>query len=122
MTATFILVIIGRFLLGAYFAQAGIRNFGKIPLHTGILAKRNVPMPRESLLLALVVQTLGGLSVALSVFPMIGAIGLILFTLGATLLYHDFWRFSGDERMSHLGSAMSNMALIGGLLLVIAGA
>ena len=46
--------------------------------------------------------------------------GLILFTLGATLLYHDFWRFAADERMSHFNSAMTNLALIGGFLLVIA--
>ena len=118
MTAT--LIIIGRFFLGLYFLQAGIRNFGKIPLHIGILSKRGVPMPREALFLALAVQVVGGLSVALSIFPAIGAIGLILFTLGATLLYHDFWRFTGDERMSHFGSAMTNLALIGGFLLVIA--
>ncbi len=118
MTAT--LIIIGRFLLGAYFAQAGIRNFMKIPLHTGILSKKGVPMPRESLLVGLAVQVLGGLSVALGIFPAIGAIGLILFTLAATVLYHAFWTFEGDERMSHLGSTLTNLALIGGFLLVIA--
>lgn len=120
MTST--LIIIGRFFLGAYFLQAGLRNFGKIPLHTGIIGKRGVPMPREALLVGLAVQVLGGASVAFSIFPTIGAIGLILFTLGATLLYHDFWRFPADERMSHLGSAMTNLALIGGFLLVIASA
>ena len=118
MTAT--LIIIGRVLLGIYFIQAGVRNFGKIPLHTGILEKRNVPMPRESLLLGLAVQVLGGLSVALGIFPAIGAVGLILFTIAATLLYHDFWRFPADERMSHWSSFVTNLALIGGFLLVIA--
>jgi putative oxidoreductase len=118
MTTT--LILMGRFFLGLYFLQAGVRNFGKIPLHTGIIGKRGVPMPREALFVALAVQVLGGLSVALSIFPAIGAVGLILFTLGASLLYHDFWRFSGEERMSHFGSFMTNLALIGGFLLVIA--
>jgi putative oxidoreductase len=118
MTAT--LIVIGRLLLGVYFLQAGIRNFGKIPLHTGIIGKRGVPMPREALLVGLAVQVLGGLSVALSIFPAIGAVGLILFTIGATLLYHDFWRFPAEERMSHFNSFMTNLALIGGFLLVIA--
>ena len=118
MTAT--LIIIGRFLLGAFFVQAGIRNFLKFSLHTGILAKRGVPMPRESLLFGLAVQVLGGLSVALGISPAIGAVGLILFIVGATLLYHDFWRFPAEERMSHLGSTLTNLALIGGFLLVIA--
>jgi putative oxidoreductase len=120
MTATAILIIVGRFLLGAYFVQAGIRNFLKLDLHIGILSKKNVPMPRESLIVALTVQVLGGLSVALGIFPAIGAIALILFTIAANYLYHNFTRYQGDERMSHLGSVMTNAAIIGGFLLVVA--
>ena len=77
-------------------------------------------MPRESLFVALAVQVLGGLSVALGIFPIVGAIGLILFTIAANALYHNFWTFSGAERVSHLGSVLTNAAIIGGLLLVIA--
>jgi putative oxidoreductase len=120
MTLTTILIIVGRFLLGFYFAQAGIRNFMKLDLHTGILAKKGVPMPRVSLLVALAVQVLGGISVALSIFPAIGAIGLIAFTIAANVLYHNFWAFSGDERTPHLNSVITNLAIIGGFLLVIA--
>jgi putative oxidoreductase len=120
MSLTVVLIALGRFLLGAYFAQAGIRNFGKLDLHTGILQKKGVPAPRVALIVALVVQVLGGLSVALGVFPAAGAVGLILFTLAATWLYHNFMLFTGEERMSHLGSALTNAALIGGLLLVVA--
>jgi putative oxidoreductase len=120
MTATAILIIVGRFLLGAYFVQAGIRNFLKLDLHIGILSKKNVPMPRESLIVALTVQVLGGLSVALGIFPAIGAIGLIAFTVAANVLYHNFWAFSGEERTPHLNSVITNLAIIGGFLLVIA--
>jgi putative oxidoreductase len=77
-------------------------------------------MPRESLLVALAGQVLGGVSVALGIFPAIGAIGLILFTVAANYLYHNFTLFQGEERMSHLGSVLTNAAIIGGFLLVIA--
>jgi putative oxidoreductase len=120
MTLSVLLIIVGRFLLGGYFVQAGVRNFMKVPLHTGILEKKGIPMPRESLIVALVVQVLGGLSVALGVFPAIGAIGLILFTIAANYLYHNFTQFTGVDRESHLGSVLTNAAIIGGLLLVIA--
>jgi putative oxidoreductase len=120
MSLSIILIIVGRFLIGAFFAQAGVRNFMKLELHTGILQQKHVPAPRVSLVVALAVQVLGGLSVALGIFPALGAIGLILFTLGATWLYHNFTLFTGDERMSHLASVLTNAALIGGLLLVIA--
>jgi putative oxidoreductase len=117
---TAILIIIGRFLLGAYFVQAGVRNFMKVPLHTDILEKKGVPMPRESLLVALAVQVLGGLMVALGIIPAIGAIGLIAFTVAANYLYHNFTLFTGADRESHLNSVLTNCAIIGGLLIVAA--
>jgi putative oxidoreductase len=120
MTLTAILIIIGRFLLGGHFLQAGIRNFTKLDVHTGVLSKKHVPMPQVSAVVAIAVQVLGGASVAFGIFPAIGAIGLILFTLGASVLYHDFWSYSGAERTPHLSACLTNAALIGAFLLVIA--
>ena len=118
MTAT--LIIVGRFLLGFYFIQAGVRNFMKVPLHTDILTKKGLPFPREGLLVALAVQVLGGLSVALGIFPALGAIALIVFTIAANVLYHNFWSYQGAERTTHWNSVVTNLAIIGGFLLVIA--
>ncbi|MBN9305026.1 MAG: hypothetical protein BGO82_10030 [Devosia sp. 67-54] len=115
-----VLVIVGRLLLGGYFVQAGVRNALKFELHTGILDKKGVPAPRLSLAVALAVQVLGGLSVALGIFPAIGAIGLIAFTIAANYLYHNFTRFTGAERQGHLSSVLTNAAIVGGFLLVIA--
>ena len=120
MTLTAILIIIGRLLLGGHFLQAGLRNFTKLDVHTGVLSKKNVPMPQVSAEIAIAVQVLGGASVAFGILPAIGAVGLILFTLGASVLYHDFWSYSGAERAPHLSACLTNAALIGGLLLVIA--
>ena len=121
MTLATILIIVGRFLLGGYFLQAGIRNFMKFQLHQSILEKKGVPVPREGLVVALAVQVLGGAMVAFGVFPAIGAVGLILFTIVANYLYHNFTQFQGDERKSHLASVLVNLGIIGGLLLVAAG-
>lgn len=115
-----ILIIAGRFLLGFYFFQAGVRNFMKLDMHTGILTKKGVPQPRVSLLVALVVQVLGGASVALGILPALGAIGLIGFTVAANALYHNFWAYVGAERISHYNSVVTNLAIIGGLLIVFA--
>ena len=120
MTLTAILIIVGRFLLGAYFFRSGLQNIGKIDLHTGILAKTGVPMPRVAMMVAVAAELLGGASVALGLFPALGALALAVFTLAATILYHDFWAMQGDERASHLNSFVSNLALIGAFLIVIA--
>lgn len=118
MTAT--LVFVGRFLIGLYFTQAALRNFMKQQLHVGILAGKKLPFPREGLLVALAVQLLGGVSVALGIFPALGAVGLIAFTIVANAIYHDFWNHKGAERVQHAVSVLTNLAIIGGLLLVIA--
>jgi putative oxidoreductase len=117
---TTILIIISRILLGGYFLQSGLRNLQKLEAHTGILRSKGVPMPRVALIVALAVQIVGGLSVVLGVYPAIGAIGLIGFTVLASVLYHNIFAYQGEERMSHLGSVLTNLALIGGLLSVVA--
>jgi putative oxidoreductase len=120
MTFTAILIIVGRFLLGAYFFRSGLQNIGKVDLHTGILEKKGVPLPRVAMWIAVAAEILGGASVALGLFPALGALALALFTLGATVLYHNFWTMQGEERASHLNSFVSNLALIGAFLIVIA--
>ena len=120
MTLTAVLIIVGRLLLGAYFFRSGLQNIGKVDLHTGILAKKGVPMPRVAMWIAVAAEILGGASVALGVFPALGAAALALFTLAATVLYHNFWAMQGEERASHLNSLVSNLALIGAFLIVIA--
>jgi len=117
---TLFLIYLGRVLLALCFVYAGLRNFAKLDLHTGILAKKGVPLPRAVLIAGLLVQVGGGLSVALGVFPAIGAAGLIVFTLAASALYHDFWAYAGAERGPHINAWLTNLALIGGFLLVIA--
>jgi putative oxidoreductase len=120
MTLTAILIIVGRFLLGAYFFRSGLQNVGKVDLHTGILEKKGVPMPRIAMWIAVAAEILGGASVALGLLPALGALALAVFTLTASALYHNFWAMQGEERASHLNSFMSNLALVGGFLIVIA--
>jgi putative oxidoreductase len=92
----------------------------KMDVHVGLLTKKGIPMPRESLIVALIVQTVGGAMVALGIFPAIGAVGLILFTIVANVIYHGFWSYTGDERTTHVGAWLTNAAIVGGLLLVAA--
>ncbi len=117
---TLVLILVGRFLLGAHFAYAGIRNFAHVPLHTSLLEARHVPFARPVLIVGLLVQVLGGLSVALGILPAVGAAGLIVFVVAASVLYHDFWAHEGEARTTHLTAVLTNLALIGGFLLVIA--
>ena len=120
MTLSSVLIIVGRLLLGGYFFYSGMQNISKVERHTGILAKKGVPMPRVAMLVAVAAQLLGGASVALGIFPALGAAALLAFTVLATFLYLNFWTKQGEERTAQLNAFITNVALIGAFLIVIA--
>jgi len=50
------------------------------------------------------------------------SIGLILFTIVASIMLLNFWDMEGPSRESAMNGFLSNIAIIGGLLLAAAGA
>ena len=120
MTTAAILMIAGRVIFGAFFVIAGVRNF----LHFGerkVLATNyGWPLPAPLLALGFATQLLGGLSLILGLWPVLGALILIAFLIAATPLYHNLFMFKGKERDPHLYLTLVNITLCAGLLLVIA--
>jgi len=65
-------------------------------------------------------QGIGGLSLVFLIWPLWGALLLILFLIMATGLYHNPLMFSGEARAPNLYLMLVNITLAGGLLMVIA--
>lgn len=114
------LYILGRFLLGAFFAVAAVRNLIATQRHLGIMTKRGVPQPQAVLYAGLALQFLGGIAVATGIMSFWGALGLIVFLIAATWMYHNFWAYSGPDRLPHINATLTNTALTGALLMVMA--
>jgi putative oxidoreductase len=57
----------------------------------------------------------------LGVYPRIGIVLLVLFLLGAALLFHNYWKVD-DAQTKHAEQLnfMKNMALVGALLMLLA--
>jgi putative oxidoreductase len=49
----------------------------------------------------------------------LGVAALIVFLIPATLIFHPFWQASGMERMGQMINFMKNLAIMGGLLIVV---
>ena len=80
----------------------------------------HVPFPKFVLLSGFATMLLGGLSVLLDFYVWIGAGMLVLLTVVANFLYHDFWRMDEPrQKQTHLWVFCNNVAVTGGLLLVI---
>jgi putative oxidoreductase len=115
------LVTVGQLFIGALYVYGGLNHFGPasekiVPM----LAARGVPMPRQSLYAASAFQAACGACLMLGIAVVPAAIGLVVFTVAASLVMANFWDLpSGETRDMLQGVFASNVAIIGGLLVVI---
>jgi putative oxidoreductase len=67
-----------------------------------------------------VVLLVGGLSMLLGVYPVVGIILLIIFLLGVSFQMHNFWKVA-DAQMKQIDmiNFTKNMALVGALLMFL---
>lgn len=116
------IVFAGRLLLGGAFVFAGLRNIQNAALLTQLMATRGVPQAQTMLWLGIVLQIGAGALIMAGVWTGLAAAVLILFLLVATPMFHNFWGHQGPERAAKINGVVGNVALIGGFLVVIAGA
>ena len=50
----------------------------------------------------------------------VGALGLLVFLIPTTVIFHDFWNLAGPERAMQMVNFLKNLAIMGGLTLLIA--
>ena len=76
------------------------------------------PLPALLLALASGFQVVAGFYLVIGMLRPYAALGLAVFTIAASLLLLDFWRFSGPEREGLRIAFLQNLGILGGLLLV----
>jgi putative oxidoreductase len=114
------MMLVGRVFLGGLFVVGGIHHFFMLPPVTAALAARGVPFARVALIGASLFQALAGLLVMLGLWVAPAAIGLVVFTVVASVLLLNFWDMEGPARAAARTSWQSNLAIIGGLLIAAA--
>ena len=119
MTAEFAdwTIVLGRFVLGAFFAYGGVTHFLALDPITQAMAGRGVPQPRLVLIAGSLFQIVFGLLLAFGIAVPVSAIALIAFTVVASLMLVDFWNKQEPARMALRNVFLSNLAIIGGLLI-----
>jgi putative oxidoreductase len=113
-------LLIGRVLLAVMFLLAGISKFTGLDGTAGYIASKGLPMAQ---LLAVVTAVL---EVGAAVLLIVGwqarwaALALAAFTLLASVLFHNYWALPAEQQMMQQLMFMKNLAVIGGLLAVVA--
>ena len=110
----------GRILIAPLFLLSG---FHKITGFSGVaaaMAAKGMPFAEILLVGAIVFELGGGLMVLLGWQARWGALLLFLFTVPATLIFHNFWAVDAAQYGNQLNHFMKNVAILGALAYIMA--
>jgi putative oxidoreductase len=110
---------VGRVLLSLIFLMSGVHKLTAWPETAAQMEAEGLPAVQVLLPIAVAAEIVGGLALLLGCFARLGALGLILFLIPTTLVFHDFWTYSGDEQQQQMIHFMKNLAILGGLFVVL---
>ncbi len=110
---------IGRMLLPIVFIVAGVSKFVSIAGLTQFLTAKAIPQPLAVAYAVAAVEIVAGVMVLVGYKTRWAALALVVFTALAIFFAHDFWNMAGAEAIAQRGQALKNLAIMGGLLLVI---
>lgn len=111
-------VVVARVLLALLFVLAGLNKFAGLEGTAGYIASKGLPMPAVLAFGTALLEVVAGLALAVGFFARPAALALALFTLLATVLFHNFWAMPADQAYVQQLMFMKNLAVVGGLLLV----
>jgi putative oxidoreductase len=110
--------VIARVLLAAMFILAGFSKFGSLEGTAGYIASGGLPFASLLAPLVALLEVVGGLALIVGFRARWAALALALFTLLATVLFHNYWAMPAEQQFVQQLMFMKNLSVVGGLLLV----
>ena len=114
------LVLIGRILLALMFVVAGFSKIGGFDGTVGYIASKGLPLPSLLAVATIALELLGGLALILGWQTRLAALALALFTLAASVIFHNFWAMPVEQQMMQQLMFMKNLSVAGGMLVLAA--
>jgi putative oxidoreductase len=105
-------LLAGRILFAVFFARAGYRHLRDGDQMTGFAQGVGFPMPTLASWPAGSWLIAGSVSIAVGIWPDIGALMLIAFLVPAAVWFHDFWKAPTEQRMMQEQFFWRNVTLI----------
>ena len=112
--------LVGRVLLGVLFLPAGLMKLMAFAGTAGYIASAGLPLPEVGAAIAIVVEIGGGAALLAGFHARLAAQVLAVFTLVATVCFHNFWAVPADQAFVQQLMFFKNIAVIGGLLMLAA--
>lgn len=112
--------LLGRVLISAMFLWAAYEKIKNWNATVNYMKTKNIPYLNIILPVGVALKIIGGLSVLLGWHAHLGALLLLIVAISACLKMHDFWRMHGAERNMEKLLFMKDVAVIGGLFMILA--
>ena len=114
------LSLLGRILLALLFVPSGFSKIGGFAGTVGYIASKGVPLPELAAAAAIGVELGLGLLLLIGWQTRWAALGIAVFTVVITFIFHHFWAVPAEQVMAQQQNFFKNMAAVGGLLTVAA--
>ncbi|PJI90562.1 DoxX family protein [Sphingomonas koreensis] len=115
VTTAGVLPLIARVSIAAIFILSGLSKLGAPAGTIGYIASAGLPLPEAGYAIALLVEIVGGLLLAIGYRTRFVAAALALFTVAAAIFFHN--ALGDQNQFIHF---FKNLAIAGGLLQVVA--
>ena len=113
-------MLVARVCLSAIYLVSGIQKALYFPTSVEAFRLAGAPFVRTAVVSTIILHFVGALGMITGVNAREFAAALAIFTLVATVMVHDFWNRNGLERLQESRIALAHLAVIGGLMMVVA--
>lgn len=109
----------GRAFLGALFFISGINKILGFSYVAGWMASSGLPFASLLLAITIAIEVGGGLMLITGWKARWSALGIALFLIPTTAIFHAFWSADAASYQNQLTQFLKNLAIFGGMLMVI---
>lgn len=113
------LYTIATTLMALTFMLSATSTLGHWKNTVAMMTAKGMPQANGLLILATILKYVAGIMLILHYHADLAAAGLLGFTILATLIFDNFWKETGMQRRMLYFAFLSNLSIMGGLLLVI---
>ncbi|MEO8702257.1 MAG: DoxX family protein [Kofleriaceae bacterium] len=114
------MMLIGRICLATIFLISGIAKLTDLPGTVEHMTAAGIPQAHTLAIVAGVAEICGGLAILFGFLTRLGAMGLVLFMIPTTIMFHNFWALEGAAQKAQMVNFFKNLCITGGLLMVAA--
>jgi len=112
--------LLGRLLMTYIFITSGLAKIVDWPGNVAYMSTRHLPMIPLLLFAALVIEVGGSLCLITGFQARWASAIMFLYLLMVTILFHNYWSFSGQLAGMQETHFRKNLAILGGLLMIAA--